>query len=405
MPGGGFLNLPRETGARVILKPGRQGPLQRGRRWVYRTEIDRIEGDFQAGDTVQVFDAYGRFVAKGFINLRSMIAVRVLTDDRGRSVREAGPSTPVSVIGLKALPAAGDIAEVVGDVHTAQQVAELRGARQQRQLHERTAKATLLDLRRALGEKTPELKLVLKADVGGSLDALRGMLTGLLAEDAKVVILHAGIGAITESDVHLAAAGDAQIVAFNVPSAPRAHELARQLRVRVREHRIVYELADDVRRELLGLLAPTEVEVELGAAEVRQVFTIGRLRVAGCRVLRGLMRRGARARLERGGTPIWTGTLESLRRFKDDVREVREGFECGLTLQGFDRFEVGDVVVALETRTKPAERAAANVAVCLAPRPGNAFRAPSGWPSPCGERVLRRWMASLAPSFLAGGAP
>jgi translation initiation factor IF-2 len=165
-------------------------------------------------------------------------------------------------------------------------------------------------------------------------------------KDAEFELVHAGVGAMTESDVQLAAASSALLVGFQVDAAPRTRLLARQLGVRIREHRLIYELADDLQRSLAALLEPELVEREIGRAEVRQVFSAGTSRAAGSRVTQGTIQRGARLRVERAGARVWQGNIASLRRFRDDAREVREGFDCGIVLDGFDQFEIGDLLVA-----------------------------------------------------------
>jgi translation initiation factor IF-2 len=300
------------------------------------------EGTLRPRDTVLVGDTWGK--------------VRALFDERGRSIEQAGPSTPVLVVGLKALPRAGDSVIVVKGVSAAQQIAFERHASEQARSTGRLARATIGDLSRALGPRTPELRLVVKADASGSVEALRSVLGGLSSEALTVDVVHAGVGAVTESDVQLAAAASALLLGFNVDVVSRARPLARQLGAEIREHGLIYELADDVQRRIAARLAPPRVEQEVGRAEVRQVFAAGEHRAAGARVLQGAIRRGARVRVEREGSTVWQGGVASLRRFREDVREVREGLDFGLVLAGFDAFEVGDLLVASELE---APRAAA----------------------------------------------
>jgi translation initiation factor IF-2 len=209
-------------------------------------------------------------------------------------------------------------------------------------------RATFSDLSKALGPRPPVLGFVVKADTGGSVDALRSVLGGLSSAALEVKVVHAGVGAITESDVQLAAAAGARLLAFQVDGVGRAATLARQLGVEIREHRLIYELADEVQRLVQDTLAPPPVEREIGRAEVRQVFSAGTNRAAGSRVVEGLLRRGARVRVERAGSVVWQGGVASLRRFRDDVREVQSGLDCGVVLAGFDTFEIGDLLVASE---------------------------------------------------------
>jgi translation initiation factor IF-2 len=289
------------------------------------------DGTLRARDVVVVGDTWGK--------------VRALLDDRGRSIEQAGPATPVVLVGLKDLPKAGDAAYVVKDVAAAQQVAL---ARHEQQTPVSLVRASLTDVSKALGPRPPALHFVVKADTGGSVDALRSVLGGLSSSELEVDVVHARIGAITESDVQLAAAAEATLLGFQVDVVARARTLARQLGVEIREYRLIYELADDVARQIARRLAPPTVEREIGRAEVRQVFAAGSNRAAGSRVVAGLIRRGARVRVERAGDVLWQGGVASLRRFREDVREVQSGLDCGVVLAGFDQFEIGDLLVALE---------------------------------------------------------
>jgi translation initiation factor IF-2 len=280
--------------------------------------------------------------------------VRALTDEHGRALDVAGPGTPVTVFGLSELPRAGDPVEVVSDAEAARAITERRQTEErQRSLGAQSAKATLLDLGRVSKDAAPELRLVLKADADGSLDALRVLIAGLPDSPVKLRVVHTGVGAVSESDVQIAAAGSARIVGFNVGSVGRAASLAEQLGVSIALHGIIYELADDVQRARAALLGPRIVERDLGLAEVLQVFRAGTTRAAGARLTRGLVRRGARVKVLRAGASLWQGSIGSLRRSKDDVREVREGFEFGLVLNGFDAFEVGDQLAISEVEEAP----------------------------------------------------
>ncbi|HTV20060.1 MAG TPA: EF-Tu/IF-2/RF-3 family GTPase, partial [Polyangiaceae bacterium] len=299
-------------------------------------------------------------VKDGVLRARDVIVVghtwgkvRDLVDDRGRSIEQAGPSAPVVVVGLKELPRAGDAAVVVKDVAAAQQLVSAR--QEEHGLAAPSVKAPI-DLLRALRPRVPTLPFVIKADTDGSVEALRSVLGGLSSAELDVDVVHARVGAITESDVQLAAAANARLLGFQVEVAARARTLARQLGVEIREYRLIYELADDVQRLIAQLLAPPVVEREIGRAEVRQVFAAGAHRAAGARVVEGALRRGARVRVERAGDVVWQGGVASLRRFRDDAREVQSGLECGVVLAGFDQFEVGDLLVASEevaSRSEP----------------------------------------------------
>jgi translation initiation factor IF-2 len=302
------------------------------------------EGTLHARDVLVVGDTWGR--------------VRSLIDDRGRSVESAGPSTPVAVIGLESLPRAGDAVYVVKDAGAARQLAEQRHVEQRSvQLGSGPRAATLADLAHALGPRAPRRRVLVKADASGSVDALRGLLAGLSTPELELELVHAGVGALSESDVQLAAASSARILAFQVAAPARTQLLARQLGVEIREHRLIYELADDVQRWLDGAREPELSQREIGQAEVRQIFHAGASQAAGCRVTRGLLQRSARLRVERAGAVVWQGNIASLRRFREDVREVRDGLDCGIVLDGFDAFEIGDVLVAsVVERTAPSRR-------------------------------------------------
>jgi translation initiation factor IF-2 len=286
--------------------------------------------------------------------------VRALFDDRGRALQHAGPATPVAVLGLEALPQAGDGAYVVRDLAAAHELAALRLAEQRSErLGSGIRKASLADLAGIGAARPPQLKLIVKADSQGSLDAVRSLIgQGEQAESFEIV--HAAVGALSESDVQLAGASSALLVGFQVEAIGRARSLARQLGVRIREHELIYELSDDLERELRRLREPELEPREIGRAEVRQVFTAGANRAAGCRVTQGAIQRAARVRVERAGELLWQGNIASLRRFREDVREVRDGFDCGIVLHGFDQFEVGDLLVAALAEPAPARIALAS---------------------------------------------
>ncbi len=259
------------------------------------------------------------------------------------------------VVGLKELPRAGDSVLVVKDVAAARQIVLARREQQQVERAAPLTRAAFSDLLNALGPRPPVLHFVVKADTGGSLEALRSVLGGLSSAALEVDVVHAGVGAITESDVQLASAAGARLLGFQVDVVGRAATLARQLAVEIREYHLIYELADDVQRLAQDTLAPPFVEREIGRAEVREVFAAGTNRAAGSRVVEGVLRRAARVRVERAGSVVWQGGVASLRRFREDVRDVQSGLDCGVVLAGFDTFEIGDVLVASEqvARTEP----------------------------------------------------
>ncbi|MCK6535340.1 MAG: translation initiation factor IF-2 [Polyangiaceae bacterium] len=311
-----------------------EAELDRGRGPVATILVQ--DGTLNRGDTILAGAAWGK--------------VRAMLDDRGRNVASAGPATPVSIIGLDDVPSAGDPVHVIKDVKKAQEIAESRKTKERRSLMPGTARISLEDLAKAMSETDQlELKLIIKADVQGSVEALRDALMKLTTAKVKVSVVHAAVGAITEGDVNLAVAAKGIIIGFNVRPAGKATGLAQQEGVQIRQYSIIYNVVDDVKAAMEGLLAPTLVEKELGKAEVRQVFKLSKAGViAGCMVVQGLVRRSATARLVRDATVIWSGKVSSLKRFKDDAREVKEGFDCGIGLEGFNDLKEGDFIEFFE---------------------------------------------------------
>ncbi len=278
--------------------------------------------------------------------------IRALRDDQGRQVKDAGPGTPVEVSGLDELPVAGDRLYQVSGLSQAKEIAEEVRQRRREEALVATPKARSLEaLMLGQAEATvPELNVIVKADVQGSIEVLRKSLGEFPADKARLNILHAAIGAVTEADVHLAKASGAIIIGFHVVAEERARQLADQLGVEIRQYRVIYELLDDLHKALAGLLAPLEREEVRGSAEVRQVFSVSRVGViAGCYVTDGVINRNHRVRLVRDGRVVVEGRpVSSLKRFKDDAREVRAGLECGIKIQDFDDLKPGDVVQAYE---------------------------------------------------------
>ena len=281
--------------------------------------------------------------------------VRTMLDENGHSVPKAGPAQPVQVSGWSRLPAAGDEFFAVKDEREAKRISQEREARQRAADFVAGAKpATLEDLlfKTRTGD-VPELRLILKADTQGSLEALTESLTKMHRANLRLNILRRGVGAIGESDVTLAQASDAIVVGFGVRPDAGSRQLAEREGVDVRTYQIIYQLLDDISQALKGLLAPEEQEFVLGSAQVRATFRIPRAVVAGCYVTEGKVVRGARARLLRDGAVVYTGRIDTLKRFKDDAREVAAGFECGMTLEGFNDIKEGDVIEAFEVRELP----------------------------------------------------
>ncbi|HEX5079883.1 MAG TPA: translation initiation factor IF-2 [Geminicoccaceae bacterium] len=308
--------------------------LDRGRGVVATVLIQR--GTLKMGDIVICGSHWGR--------------VRALIDDRGQNLERAGPSTPVEITGLDGVPEAGDQLVVVDNERRAREITEYRLRKRRAQSAATAPRSSVEELFSQLaGSEAKELPLVVKSDVHGSLEAILAGVEKLSTDEVQVRVLHSGVGGITESDVTLAVASKAVIIGFNVRANAQARELARRDGVEIRYHSIIYELLDEVKANLSGMLAPGSREHILGHAEIREVFSITKVgKIAGCRVIDGLIRRGARLRLLRDDVVIYEGALGSLKRFKDDVREVREGFECGIGIEGYNDIREGDVIEAYE---------------------------------------------------------
>jgi translation initiation factor IF-2 len=295
------------------------------------------EGTLRVGDPVVAGTTYGK--------------IRAMFDDKGRKLNSAGPSTPVEVLGFEELPIAGDTFMVVEDEKKARQIAEIR--RQKKEQQEKLSKGILLEevFKKIEEGELKELKLILKTDTVGSLEALKKALTELSTPEVSVRILHGAVGGITENDVMLAKASQAIIIGFNTRPDLKAKETADREKVDIKLYSIIYEAIEDVKNALRGMLKPVQKEVVLGSAEVRATFKIkGVGTVAGCYVLDGKMVRNANARLIRDGVVIYTGKIEGLKRFKEDVQEVARGFECGIKLKDYNDVKVGDVIECYEVR-------------------------------------------------------
>ncbi len=288
------------------------------------------EGTLKVGDAIVSGPYFGK--------------VRAISDDKGKSLKEAGPSTPVEVLGLSGVPEAGDSLHVAADIDAAKSVAEHRSAKAREQVVTVARKPTMDSM--FGGEKTAkELNVIVKADVQGSVQALSHALEKLSSEKVKVKVVAGSVGAISESDVLLATASKAMIVGFNVKPDNRGREMAEQEHVDVRPYSIIYEALDDVRQIMIGMLDPIFKETPLGKAEVRNLFQSSKVgTVAGCMVVEGKVSRKAKARVLRQGKVVFDGKIGSLRRFKDDASEVAEGFECGLSVDGFADVQVGDEI-------------------------------------------------------------
>jgi translation initiation factor IF-2 len=315
--------------------------LDRGRGPVATVLVQR--GTLRVGDSIVCGEAFGR--------------VRALLDENGDPVPEAPPSRPVQVLGLTAVPDAGDSFLVVPDDRVARQIAERREARERSAMFaQRRPRVTLEDLESALksGERQ-ELLLIIKGDVSGSVEALEDALLKIdVGEDVTLRVIGRGVGAITQDDVNLAIASDAVIVGFNVRPAGRAGELAQREGVDIRYYTVIYQAIEEIEAALKGMLKPEFEEAQLGTAEIREIFRVPRAgNIAGCLVRSGMIHRGSKSRLVRDGVVVAENlSVESLRRFKDDVTEVREGYECGIGI-GYNNIQIGDVIETYEMREKP----------------------------------------------------
>lgn len=304
-----------------------EAQLDKGRGPVATVLVQR--GTLHIGDTIIAGTAYGK--------------VRAMINDRGEKVKKALPSTPVEVLGLNDVPQAGDILDST-DEKTARSVAEKRIAKKREEEIQVNSKVSLDDLFQRIQEgELKELNIVVKADVQGTIEALKASLQKIKNEEVKVVVVHAGVGSITESDVMLASAANALIIGFNVRPDANARKASETEKVDVRTYRVIYDALNDVEAAIKGMLAPKFKEVIQGRVEVRQLITISKLLIAGCYVLEGKVTNSSKVRVVRDGIVVHEGEIESLRRFKDDVKEVAQGFECGITLDKFRDLKEGDI--------------------------------------------------------------
>ncbi len=314
--------------------------LDTGRGPVATILIDK--GTLKVGDPIVAGPSWGR--------------VRAMIDSTGMQVKEAGPSTPVQVLGLSSVPNAGDEFRVAPDEKTARTVGEAREQRQRLTAQRGDARVQrgvkLEDIFSQIqAGEVATLNLVLKADVQGSLEAVTESLRRLERDTVKLAFVHRAVGGVTENDIQLAAATNATIIGFNVRPDRKARDLADAENVEIRTYEIIYKLLEDIERAMVGLLAPEFEEVVTGEAEVREVFKVPKIgSIAGCQVRSGVITRGSKVRFIREGVIIWKGAVSSLRRFKDDVREVREGFECGIGLTDFQDLKGGDLIETFEER-------------------------------------------------------
>ncbi|MDH4115751.1 MAG: translation initiation factor IF-2, partial [Burkholderiaceae bacterium] len=295
-------------------------------------------GTLKRGDVVLAGSAFGR--------------VRAMLDETGKPIQEAGPSIPVEIQGLSDVPAAGDELIVLGDERKAREIALYRQGKFRDTKLAKQQAAKLENMFEGIGEGAVRtLPLIIKADVQGSQEALTHALTRLSTGEVKVQVVHAQVGGITESDINLAIASKAVVIGFNVRADQSARKLAEGNGIDIRYYNIIYDAVDEVKAALSGLLAPEQREQVLGVVEIRQIFRVPKVgTVAGCMVVDGVVKRTASARLLRDNVVIWTGELDSLKRFKDDVKEVKAGFECGLSLKGYDDIKERDQLEIFEVQ-------------------------------------------------------
>jgi translation initiation factor IF-2 len=309
-----------------------EAKLDRGRGPVATVLIDN--GTLHAGENFVVGNIFGK--------------VRAMFDDRGRPLDEAGPSTPVEILGLEGLPQAGDQFVVVAEREKAREIADYREAKAREAVLAKTARVSLEGLAQQIkNEGSKQLDIILKGDVQGSVEVINDLLMKLSGDQVRIKVLRHSVGAITESDVLLAAASNAIIIGFNVRPERKAQEMADQEKVDIRLHSIIYELQDEMKKAMTGLLDPTIKETYLGRAEVRDTFRIPKIgTIAGCQVLDGLIKRDSDVRLLRDNVLVFTGKVSSLKRFKDDASEVRTGMECGIGIHNYNDLRKGDIIEA-----------------------------------------------------------
>ena len=328
---------PDRSASGVVL----EAKLDRGRGPVATVLVQ--DGTLRASDNFVVGNVYGK--------------VRAMFDDRGAQLEEAPPSTPVEILGMEGLPQAGDQFVVVADRDKARGISEYREQKAREAALAKSSRVSLEGLAEQLKTAgTKELNIILKGDVGGSVEVLVDLLSKLSNDKVRLKVLRSGVGAITESDVLLASASNAIIIGFNVRPERKAQELADQDKVDIRLHSIIYELQDEIKRAMTGLLEPTIKETYQGRADVRETFRIPKVgTIAGCQVIDGLIKRDSEVRLLRDNVVVFKGKIASLRRFKDDASEVRNGMECGIAIANYGDIKVGDVIEAFVTERIAAE--------------------------------------------------
>jgi translation initiation factor IF-2 len=335
------IKAPKATPGRKAVGSVLEAKLDRGRGAVATVLVQ--DGTLRLNDSYIVGNTFGK--------------VRAMFDDRGRALEEAGPSTPVEVLGLEAMPDAGDTFLVVADRDKAKGIAQYRKMKEREAQLAKSSRVTLEGLSEQIRQSgVKDLAIILKGDVTGSVEVLADSLVKMSTEKVRVKVLHSGVGSITESDVLLAAASSAIVIGFNVRPERKAAELAQQEDVDIRLHSIIYELQDEMRLAMMGLLEPTFREIYQGRAEVLSIFKIPKVgTIAGCRVQDGVIRRDSDIKVMRDGEQIFKGKVGSLKRFKDDAREVTNGMECGIGIANYGDLKEGDILESFTTEKVAAD--------------------------------------------------
>ncbi len=319
-------------------------PNKRARATVIEAELDKGKGP-----VARILVQHGTLrIGDAFVAGNCFGRVRAMVNDKGRRLKEAGPSTPIEITGLTEVPLAGDPFMVFEDERKARAIADRRAIKHRQSEMGANTRVTLDDLFSHIKDgEIKDLNVIIKADVQGSLEALKGSLAKIDIEGVRVKVIHSGVGAITESDVILAAASNTIVIGFNVRPDPQAEATIAQEKVDVRMHRVIYNVIDEIEQAMKGMLDPIYKEVIIGHAEVRNVFKVTKVgAIAGCMIIDGKVTRSAEARIVRSGIVVYTGKIDSLKRFKDDAKEVAQGYECGITLERFSDIKEGDVIEA-----------------------------------------------------------
>ncbi|MFC0395002.1 translation initiation factor IF-2 [Paenibacillus mendelii] len=319
-------------------------PDKRARGTVIEAELDKGKGP-----VARILVQHGTLkVGDAFVAGNCFGRVRAMVNDKGRRLKEAGPSTPIEITGLTEVPLAGDPFLVFEDERKARAIADRRAIKHRQSELGANSRVTLDDLYKHIKEgEIKDLYVIIKADVQGTSEALKGSLAKIDIEGVRVKIIHSGVGAITESDINLASASNAIVIGFNVRPEPQALATAEQEKVDIRQHNIIYNVIDEIEHAMKGMLDPVFKEVVIGQAEVRNIFKVSKVgTIAGCMVTSGKITRSAKARLIRGGIVVFEGEIESLKRFKDDAKDVAQGYECGITLDRYNDMREGDTIEA-----------------------------------------------------------